>query len=230
MKRIAIIPAKANSSRLPNKNKKLFCGKPLVCWTIEAAVSSEVFDDIIVSTDCLEIANLARNYLAVSVVERPENISDEYATSVDVINHCLANVKKKFRKQEFDLCYLQPTSPLRTFNDIRDSSNLMRDENILNVVSICETAHPKEWTFRLSEDLNLSEVANQISLRRSQDYPPTYTLNGAIYWIKLDHFKKHQSLITKQGSIGYKMPTNRSIDIDTLEDFVVAEALMSART
>ena len=145
MKKICIIPARAGSKRIKNKNLKEMAGKPLIAWTIECAIDSGMFDEIILSTDSEEILDVGSAYGLPEVGLRPSSLSGDYATAADVIGHYVS------KNDGSRLCYLQPTSPLRTSGDVISSYNLMENNNAYSVISVCEYDMPENWIYSSSE-------------------------------------------------------------------------------
>lgn len=219
---LAVIPARGGSKGLPGKNIKLLNGKPLIAYTIEAALESGIFDKVIVSTDDNEIAEVARKYGAELPFMRPKELSGDEVSSDDVILHALNFFREKGQVFNY-VCKLQPTSPLRTANHIRGAYDMMRDRNANYIVSVCECEHSPLWAGVLDADLKLENFIkeeNKIACRQSLDI--YYRLNGAIYLGKVESFMQEKNFLGK-GSIAYIMKQEESIDIDTELDFKIAE-------
>ena len=219
---IAIIPARSGSKGLKDKNIKLLNGKPLIAYTIQSALESEMFDEIIVSTDSEEYAGIARKYGAKVPFLREGRLATDNATSEDVIEDVLK--KMKDRGKEFDyFMLLQPTSPLRTSKNICESINLLYEKQANAIVSMCECEHPTKWNKELSEDRCLDGLF--FNVKRRQEEKKTYRLNGAIYIANVSYFLEYKSFY-KKNSFAYIMKQNESIDIDNLYDFKYAELVM----
>jgi N-acylneuraminate cytidylyltransferase/CMP-N,N'-diacetyllegionaminic acid synthase len=218
---IAIIPARKGSKGVPSKNSKLIAGKPLIAWTIEAALDSKFIDEILVSTNCLTVKKIVEGYGLQVPGLRPDYLSEDETPSSSVILFELEN------KGQYDvICMLQPTSPLRTSMDIDASFEIYNrsDENVL--VSVVEDKHSPYWSFQLQDEYLKSVFPlSQINKRR-QDLPKTYSLNGAIYIAEIDFYKEEKSFLTAR-TIPYIMPFDRSIDIDDIEDFKLAEVALN---
>lgn len=205
---IAIIPARSGSKRLKNKNILQLGNKPLIAWTVEAALKSKLIDTVIVSTDSEEIANVSRSLGAEVPFTRPKELSSDKATSYDVIKHALAfyETKKKFQY----IILLQPTSPLRTTADIDKAIKLL-GKDTKAVVSVCEASHSPLWMNTLPKNHSLKNfLVKQIKNKRSQDLEKYYLLNGAVYISEINYFLK------QKGFFGPKtkaliMPQERSI-------------------
>lgn len=221
MKNLAIIPARSGSKGLKNKNIKCLNGKPLLAYAIEAANESELFDEIMVSTDSKEYAEIAVNSGAKVPFLRSNNNSDDNAGSWDVV----LEVLKKYRDlgKYFDtVCLLQPTSPLRESKDIVDSYKLMAEKTADAITSVCEVDHSPLWTMVLPEDYSLTEFRNNLKNVPRQGLPKYYRLNGAIYIRKVSYFGSEIEL-SEKNEYAYVMERQRSIDIDTQDDFDFAE-------
>ena len=218
MKKICIIPARAGSKRIKNKNLKELSGKPLVSWSIECALSSGIFDKIILSTDSEDIAKIGKFY-GLNTALRPTELAGDYTTAEEVISyHIEGRANEK-------VCYLQPTSPLRNKEDINLSLELMEKKQAYSVISMCKLERPENWIYNAEE--NFEEFVRNISKKRSQDHKLSYVLNGALYWFESKEFKKYKTHLIPHRSYPYIMPINRSVDIDSPEDFIIAEILMN---
>lgn len=224
---IAIIPARGGSKRLPRKNVLPLGDSPLIVHTINAAKKSGIFDTILVSSDDEEIISIAKEHHALAPFKRPESISNDTASSVDVIKHAL-NFYKAKGENFTHFMLLQPTSPLRTSNSIKDSLNLLREKDAKAIISVTECDHPPEWSNKIDESLSLENfLSDDIKGKRSQDIPASYRLNGAIYLLEVDTFIKSNSLMPDKNTFAYKMSKEESIDIDSNIDFLLAQVIIS---
>ena len=225
MKNIAIIPARSGSKGLKNKNIKNLNGKPLIAYTIDAAINSGEFDEVMVSTDSEQYAEIARQYGAnVPFLRSNVNASDT-ASSWDMVKEVLRKYKKL--GQQFDsFCLLQPTSPLRTAEDIQNAYKLYRDKAKFAVVSVCEAEHSPLWCGHLSKNCELVGFVDRDSIKQRQSGDKFYRLNGAIYIVNISLFYK-DCFLYQRGSYAYIMSPEKSVDIDTDIDFKVAEALLN---
>jgi CMP-N-acetylneuraminic acid synthetase len=223
---LAIIPARGGSKRLPRKNIMDLNGKPLIVWTIEAAQKSLFVDEVIVTTDCNEIAEVAVEAGATVPFLRPDYLSSDEATTNDVIMHAVEN----YKAGTFDYyIILQPTSPMRTTKDIDDSIKLISEPKIEGVVSVCPCEHSPLWCNTLPETNSLgSFLSDEVKGLRSQDLPTYYRLNGAIYCYGNESLVTHQGIFYSDNVKALVMPTERSVDIDNLTDFKVAEVLLES--
>lgn len=221
---LAIIPARAGSKRLPCKNILDLNGKPLIVWTIEAAKKSQLIDKLIVSTDDNQIANISKQCGAEVPFIRPNELSSDTSNSIDVILHAINFYKENGTEFEYILL-LQPTSPLRTKEDI-DAAFIMLDNKTKAVVSVCETEHSPLWSNTLPDNLSMKEfIRREIKNKRSQDLPKFYRLNGAIYLASVDYFKSNNGFLGNETK-AFIMSQNRSVDIDSITDFKLAEILI----
>ena len=221
-KLLAIIPARGASKRLPRKNILDLSGKPLVAWTIEAALGSKYIDRVVVSTDDQEIANIAKKYGADIPFIRPSELATDQTTSVDVVLHLLNQLEKIEDKYDY-VILLQPTSPLRTAKNIEEAIKLLRTKNSDAVISVCESEHPPLWCNTLPDDMSMDNFLDaSVKNKRSQDLPKQYRINGAIYISSVKKLRKENSFFLTNNCIAYIMNQNVSIDIDTVDDFDLA--------
>jgi len=225
---VALIPARGGSKGVPRKNLRTLGGKPLIAWTIEAARRCSGIDRILVSTDDPEIQQVAKSCGAEAPFLRPLEFASDSATSVSVGLHALdwlaANGGQPRR-----LVQLQPTSPLRSPSDI-DGALLRHEEmGVPAVVSVRPASHPPQWLRRLGPEGQLLPWSDSPLPARRQDVDTeVYELNGAIYVVDTDIFRSERSYFPA-GTIGYVMPAERSLDIDTLWDFHLAELVVERR-
>lgn len=221
---LAIIPARSGSKGLKDKNIKQLNGKPMIAYTIEAAIKSNIFDDIIVSTDSQKYANISIKYGATVPFLRPEYLSTDTATTNDVIEYTIKELKKAGKDYDY-LMILQPTSPLREANDIIDSAKVLFEKEANSVVSVCEAEHSPLYMNILNESLSMDGFLQRDIKTRRQELPKYYRLNGAIYLCKVDYFLNYKDFY-KEKSYAYVMDKERSVDIDDELDFIMAEILM----
>ncbi len=224
MKKLAIIPARMGSKGLKDKNIKDLCGKPMMAYTIEAALESRCFDEVMVSTDSPQYAEIAKSYgAAIPFLRNPINASD-FATSWDMVKEVLENYKSmgKF----FDcFCLLQPTSPLRNSEDIKRAFEVLESHNADFVISVCKMEHPLSWCGCLGENFSMDGFIQRVGQGTRQQQDETYRLNGAIYIVRVAPFFE-DDFIYRENSYAYIMDKDRSIDIDSQYDFDLAEGLL----
>jgi CMP-N,N'-diacetyllegionaminic acid synthase len=227
---LGFVPARANSKGVPGKNIKLLNGKPLLSYTIEEGKKSRI-NRLIVSTDSPEIAELSQALGAESPFLRSPELSQDDSVIEDALMDTLKKLKNNERYQPDVIVILQPTSPLRTAAHVDDCINLLEEKNADAVVSVSEPMeHPAEMVYwkKTGKMCFLSDLFFQEKKTQRQSYPPFYFVNGAVYAFQ------HQSLIKKKSRFGentipYVMPQIDSIDIDSLDEFNIAEALLKFR-
>ncbi|WP_417845219.1 cytidylyltransferase domain-containing protein [Thalassospira povalilytica] len=223
LKVMAVVTARGGSKGLPNKNVLDFCGKPLIAWSIEAAKKSKLVDRVVVSTEDENIAEIAREYGADVPFMRPDELATDEAVTLDVLKHLVSKI------QDYDLIVLlQPTSPLRTVQDIDTAIELCASNAMTSTVSVCEADKSPYWMYYLSEEGQMKNVLtqDQTSSTRRQDLPQAFALNGAVYVISKNALLAGEALVSKD-TLAFPMPKSRSVDIDSEEDFVVAEAFFA---
>ncbi len=224
MKNIAIIPARSGSKGLSDKNIKILNDKPLLAYTIEAAVACLRFDAVMVSTDSEVYAEIARRYGAEVPFLRSRKTSSDEASSWDTVLEVLDEYEK--RGQVFDtFCLLQPTSPMRTAEDIISAYDVFNEKDASAVVSMVEVDHALSWCGVIGTDGSIEDFISRDSSGRRQSQPVYYRPNGAIFVQRIDDFRKDQFTYRK-GAYAYVMPKERSVDIDTEFDLRFAEFLM----
>lgn len=225
MRNIAIIPARSGSKGLADKNIKELAGRPLIAYTIEAALKSEMFETVMVSTDSARYAEIAREYGAEVPFLRSKEASSDTASSWDVVKEVL-NKYIEAGKAFDTLMLLQPTSPLRTAQNIREAYEEMEAKEANAVVSLCEMEHSPQQCNALPENLSLEGFVRRSSKgKRRQDMETFYRFNGAIYLVKTDAFRRNADICSDR-CFAYLMSRRESVDIDDEFDFVVAESLL----
>ena len=225
MKRIAIIPARSGSKGLKDKNIKLLGEKPLLAYTIEAAQKSGLFDCVHVSTDSEAYAGIAVQYGADVPFLRTEELAGDLSGSWDVVRWVLNQYQ--MRGQEFELVtLLQPTSPMRDAEDIRNAYGIFEEKQADAVVGVCEMDHSPLWSNTLPEDASMNGFLDRVANIGRQSLPSYYRINGAIYMLKTAMLAQENAGLYREGTYAYIMPKERSIDIDDAFDFKIAEALL----
>lgn len=227
-KLLAIIPARSGSKGLKDKNIKKLNGKPLIAYTIEAALKCKLFEDVIVSTDSKEYAEIAKSYGAKIPFIRPDKWAVDSASTNEVIIHAIEQMEQQGKEYN---CFmlLQPTSPLRTVENIHQAYLLFKNKEANAVVSVCEADHNPLWTNVLDESLSLDCFLDKKYNKRRQELPKYYRINGAIYLARIEYFLKHRNFYYKN-SFAYIMDKKESIDIDDIIDFKLAEILLNENT
>ncbi|MDF2183722.1 acylneuraminate cytidylyltransferase family protein [Grimontia hollisae] len=229
MRILAITPARGGSKRLPGKNIKNLNGKPLIQWTIDAALAVEEITYVMVTTDCKTIAEIAKQSGADVPFIRPPELATDTSSSTDVIRHVLDFYKMQGEDFDFVLV-LQPTSPVRNADDIRRAIALLKINEADAVVSVCPCEHSPLWANTLPENCSMEDfIRHEVSQLRSQDLPNYYRINGAIYLTRVSRFYQENSLFLSSNIFAYVMDNERSIDIDHELDFLIAETVLKYR-
>ncbi len=221
---IAIIPARGGSKGLPGKNTKNLLGKPLISYTIEAAKKAKSITEIIISTDSQEIAEIAVKYGAKCPFLRPAYLATDEALSVDNYIHLISKLCENRNTEIGEFIVLQPTSPLRSYQDIDNAIKMFREKNADSVISYTKEKHPITWHKYLNSQNEFIDIFND-DLKNRQDYRCSYYPNGAIYVFKTQIINKNIYYTDK--SYAYLMSSRDSIDIDTIDDFNYAEFILS---
>lgn len=217
---LGLIPARGGSKGIPRKNIKLMASKPLIVWTIEAALRSSLLSAVVVSTDDIEIAEVARLAGAQVPFMRPPELAQDQTPGLDPVLHALD------RLPQYDsVLLLQPTSPLRTAEDIDGCLNLAEQKNALSVVSVTEAATHPYWAYRLTADQKMTRFMDTAQITRRQDLPAAYALNGAMYFAQANWLRRNRSLVTAE-TLAYEMSIDHSVDLDTPFDWKFAELLL----
>lgn len=224
--KVAIIPARGGSKRIPEKNIKLFHGKPMISYSIEAALASGCFDKVIVSTDDAEIANVAKDYGAQVPFLRPENISDDYATTMDVMEHAIRWCLDEGWAVDA-VCCLYATAPFVLPEDLQRGYTLLLEDGVQFAFSATTFPFPIQRAIKLDEEGAVSMFSPENELVRSQDLEEAYHDAGQFYWGQTSAFLDKLSIFSSH-SRAVLLPRNRVQDIDTPEDWELAESLFSA--
>ena len=216
---LAIIPARGGSKRLPQKNILILNGKPLIDWTIEAALNSRYIDEISVSSDNEDVLNIANKH-GISLINRPAYLASDTASSIDVVTHAISNTEKKYDY----VILLQPTSPLRNFSHIDESIDLLLKKKADAVISVAEVEHSPLWCNTLPSNNSMIDFLNKdISHVRSQDLEQYYRINGAIYICDINVLMERNTFFVEDKIYAYKMDRISSVDIDEEIDFQLAQ-------
>jgi N-acylneuraminate cytidylyltransferase len=225
---IAVIPCRGGSKRVPRKNVRLLHGKPAVAYTIEAALMSGVFQSVIVSTDSEEIAEVSRAYGAEVPFVRDSSLADDYtpvsAVTLDVLNRLVP------QSGIYDnVCQLMANCPLRTASAIRDSYAQFLETAALSQISVTEYGWFNPWWAMTRDDQNaLTPLFKEQMETRSQDLPTLYCPTGAVWWAKPDVLRQYGTFYAPNYR-GWAIPWQQAVDIDTEEDWKMAEVLMTGR-
>ena len=220
-KNIAIIPARGGSKRVPRKNIKDFLGKPIIAYSIELAIQSGLFEEIMVSTDDDEIADIAIQYGASIPFKRSKENADDYATLADVIEE----VVKKYNDNGIhfnNFCCILPTSPLISTQQIKEAYMLLQNNKYTSVTPVVPFSYPILRSLKFDEDNYLSMVWPEYITSRSQDLSTAYHDSGSFYWVNTNIFFKEKVLFTKDGT-GIILNEMQVQDIDNETDWKLAE-------
>ena len=224
---LAIIPARGGSKGLLGKNIKELCGKPLIAWSIETGLKSKYIDEVVVSTDYQEIADIAKKYGATVPFLRPDYLASDTATSFDAVKHTIDFYKDELGK-EFDyIILLEPTSPLREVDDIDSSIEYLLNSKADSIVGISKT-EDQNPAFLIEKDTNnylIGYENKDMKVLRRQDINDVYFFEGTIYVSKIDTLLKKKTFY-HETTIGYEVPKYKSLEIDDLDDFIMVEAMM----
>lgn len=230
-KTIAIIPARGGSKRIPRKNIREFCGKPMLAWSIEAAQASGLFDEIMVSTDDPEIAAIARQYGASVPFTRPEKLANDYTGTTEVIAHGIQWALDQGWSLEA-VCCIYATAPFIEVDDLQQSWELLNSGDWLYSFPVTEFPAPIFRSFSIQEDKGLAMFFPEHFQTRSQDLPRAYHDAGQFYWGRPQAWLSAEPIFSKH-SAPLIIPRSRVQDIDTEEDWdnarLMAQALKKAQ-
>lgn len=220
---IAVIPARGGSKRIPNKNIKEFAGKPAIAYAINAAVESNLFSDIIVTTDSLSIAEIATSIWPVIIVNRPESLADDFTPTVPVVAHAVREYLFHKQLEEIDVCCIYPINPFLIEQDLIEGHELlMSSQGISYVNPICSFPYPPQRAVRIRNQ-KIEMVDPELALTRSQDLEEYFHDAGQWYWGNSKSWLNGNTLL--MNSVSIQIPRWRCQDIDTLEDWKYAEIL-----
>lgn len=221
MKKICIIPARGGSERIPRKNIKDFLGKPIIAYSIKAALDSMIFDEVMVSTDDEEIAEIAKNFGAKTPFLRSRDNSNNFASTVDVLIEVLDWYSKSGQKFEYGCC-LYPAAPFATPELLAENYTRLFKEKCDVVFPVVAYSHPIQRALKLNGNNKISLFFNQDQFTRSQDLETTYHDSGQFYWFEIEKLLLNKSLFS-ENAMGVKVSEFQAQDIDSLEDWKMAE-------
>ena len=221
---LAVIPARGGSKRIPQKNIRPLGGKPLLAYTIEAAISSKLFEQVIVSTDSADIAEIAERCGARVPFMREANLADD-VTPVSEVTADVLDKLDSFGRRYRDVCQLMPNCPLRMAADIADSYRQFIETGSQAQISVVRYGWQNPWwAMRQDRHHVLDPIFRDYMTVRSQDLPELYCPTGAIWWMKADILRQERSFHIP-GRTGWEIPWQRGVDLDTQDDWDLAEAL-----
>jgi len=224
---IGLITARGGSKGIQGKNIRVLAGKPLIAWTIDAAQKSKACSRLIVSTDSQDIKKIAQDWGAEVPFIRPEDLSGDTSKSISVVHHAINYLLSKGIKESDCILLLQPTSPLRTGNDIKNAIKISQSKHADAVVSVTDSpSHPYLAKKISSEGIINSFFNEKFDNIRRQDLPPSYVTNGAIYLNKISSILEENTFLPENKTYAYLMPPERSVDIDTPWDLYLAELIL----
>ena len=224
--RIAVIPARGGSKRIPRKNIKEFCGKPMIAWAITTALESELFDHVIVSTDDEEIAAISIKWGAETPFSRPAELADDLTPTVPVIAHavkaCLDNAW-----EVKSACCIYPCAPFLQVDDLIIAFDLLQKNNADFVYPVTEYAHPIQRAMRQLPGGQMQFISPENELTRTQDLEKSYHDSGQFYWGRASAWLEHRRMHTD--GLGMTIPSWRVVDIDSMDDWKRAEDIYKVR-
>jgi len=228
MTKIAVIPARGGSKRIPQKNIRDFLGKPAITRTLEKLVESEIFDEVFVSTDSNEIADVATTTKGVKVIFRPANLADDITPTVPVIAHAVTEYKKTMddlsQQSELDVCCVYPVNPFLDITDMKTGLSTLQTTNGISYVNAIVTyPYPIQRALTMDTVGRIEMINPSLALTRSQDLEETFHDAGQWYWGRAETWLTGQRLLFN--SIGVRVPRWRAQDVDTNEDWLIAEKL-----
>jgi len=218
---LAVIPARGGSKGVPRKNIKELAGKPLIAWTIEEAKKSRYINQIILSSEDAEIIEVAKQYGCEVPFTRPVDLAQDETPGINPILHAVEQCP------DYDfVVVLQPTSPLRSVEDIDGAIETLIEKEANFCVSVTEPDQSPYWMYNLDVNGTMNPLIKQDSFAfRRQELPKAYSLNGAVYVANTEQLKVTKSFLTDE-TLGYVMPKKRSFDIDTDEDFFLCQQVL----
>lgn len=230
MKIFSIIPARGGSKGIPGKNIKNILGKPLICYSIEAALESKEIGKIIVSSDSEDILEIAQSYSEIILHKRPVDLATDNSPVTLTVQNILDQYQDQLliEKNHDAVMLLQPTAPIRTGSQIDDAINLFRENSRFNsLISVCEMddVHPARMYWK--EQNQIVPILKEYEETRRQEIPTVWFRNGSIYLTRIKTFQENKSLMAKP-TMGFPMPASQLLNLDDTRDLVIAEALIKA--
>jgi CMP-N,N'-diacetyllegionaminic acid synthase len=227
---LAIIPARGGSKGIPDKNIIDLAGKPLIAYTIQAAKEAPSVSKIVVSTDDKKIAEISRHYGAEVPFFRPSELATDDSPVIETYLYTIERLQKEFNQRYEGFIVLQPTSPLRTAQDIENAVRLFREKDADSVISVTLANHPPFWAKKIDDNGVLRSYFQDTGVdnRNRQNYPETYLPNGVIFIFKYSMLRKNRTYYSNK-TYPYVMPKERSLDIDDKIDLNYAECLFRNR-
>ena len=224
--KLAIVPARGGSKRIPNKNKRLFNGRPIIEWTLETLIESDLFETVVVSTDDLEIAQISRDLGAEVPFIRPANLADDYTSTADVVIHALDNIPRyqNIEISSYLLSVVYPTGVFTAKDDLIAAFELLVNSGVEHVFSAGRHASPLERSWRVRDDGYAEMRHPKFNLTRTQDLEDSFFDAGQFYCSKVSAWVKFAGAVIPTTTI-YELPKSRACDIDCESDWSFAEAM-----
>ena len=217
---LALITARGGSKRIPKKNIREFCGKPILCYSIEAALASGAFDEVMVSTDSEEIAEVARKAGAKIPFYRSDETAGDYATTAQVVEEVLSQYEEQGSNFDY-VCVIYPTAPFITAEKLQDAMAKLESTGADTVSPVVRFSYPPQRGFVIEDGVTHLKWP-QYRTARSQDLEPFYHDCGQFYCLRVDSFEKQRQIFMEH-MVSIEMPESQVQDIDTLEDWKIAE-------
>lgn len=227
---LVVIPARGGSKRLPGKNIRNLNGKPLMSYAIRAAIGSKFADRVVVSTDDKKIALVAKKYGAEVPFMRPDELASDKALPQYALQHAVKFFEENYNFKSDIIVMIQPTSPLVQSADVDEAIKKLMDKKKNTCVSVSEISQRPEWMYRLDEKKSELFINKGNPKQRKQELPKLGVLNGAVYVMKYNVLMQKGLLIDNNSVCLHVMPRERSVDIDELFDFKLAEFLIKINT
>lgn len=223
---LCVIPARGGSKRIPKKNIKFFCGKPIIVWSIELAIASKCFDKIIVSTDDKEIADLAKSYGVDVPFMRPKALSDDYTETVPVIAHAV-KWQIEHHQKPFYVCCIYASAPFIKLSELKHGLKILKSSGSDYVFPVTNYAYPIQRSFRIKKNKRLEMFYPEHYKSRSQDLEEAFHDTGQFYWGLADTWLENKQIVSENATL-IPIPRTRALDIDTIEDWQIAEKMFEA--
>ena len=223
---LAVIPARGGSKRIPRKNIKEFHGKPMIAWSIQAALNSGCIDEVWVSTDDEEIAAIAQTYGAKVPFIRPAHLSDDFATTADVMQHAVQECQIQYQQLPDYVCCLYATAPFVQQQDLLQGFELIQSKDLDYVFSATNYSFPIQRAIKIDSDGKVNMFSPEFFNTRSQDLEEAWHDAGQFYWGNAQAWIHKHAVFTPKSNI-IPLPPHRVQDIDTLSDWHRAEMMAS---
>jgi len=224
--KLAIIPARGGSKRIPHKNIRQFAGKPIIAYSIQAALECELFDKVIVSTDDEQIANIARQYGAETPFLRPTNLADDYTGTNAVVKHAISWFIERGEKVQYACC-IYATAPFLQTRYLQEGFEKLNSSKKAFVFSVTTFPFPIQRAIKIQTDGSVEAFFPENTEKRSQDLDEAYHDAGQFYWGRAKSFLQNIEMFS-ESSLPVILPRHLVQDIDTLEDWTRAELMYQA--